>query len=96
MRCDMIVNVFPHRALILLPDGGSSPQGVDAVNSQSQAEVWLRLPALRPQLLHHGSHHVTAALHARYSLQRNETPLDAWSDLFESNQMATPQIQLFY
>ena len=69
--------VFSHSALILLLDGGSSPQGVDTIHCHGHAEVWLRLPALQPQLLHHRPHHITAALHTSDSL-RQETPTEAW------------------
>lgn len=62
------VNVFSHSALILLSDGGSSPQGIDTVHRHCQAKVWPRLPTLQPQLLHHRPNHITAALHTRYTL----------------------------
>ena len=39
MKCDRIVLVFPYWTLILLLDGGSSPQAVDTVNSHGHAEV---------------------------------------------------------
>lgn len=72
MRHDRIVNVFPHNALILLLDGGFSPQGVDAVHSHGHAEDGVRLPALQPQLLHHSPHHITAALRTRYTLRQRK------------------------
>lgn len=68
---------FSHSALILLLDGGSSPQGVDTIHCHGHAEVWLWLPALQPQLLYHCPHHITAALHTSDTL-RQETPTEAW------------------
>lgn len=62
-----------HKTLVLLLDGGSTPQSVDAVYGHSQAELWLRLPALQPQLLHHGRDHVAAALHTIDALQQRRT-----------------------
>lgn len=64
------VNVSPHRTLILLPDGWSTPQCVDTIHSHSKAELWLWLSTLQPQLLHYSPHHIAAALHTVDTLQQ--------------------------
>lgn len=67
---DGVCSAAPHKTLVLLLDGRSTPQSVDAVYSHSKAEVWLWLPALQPQFLHHCPDHVAAALHTIDTLQQ--------------------------
>lgn len=69
-RHENLVNVFTNGALILLFEGGSPPQGVDTVHRHSQTKAGVGLSALQPELLHHGPHHIAAALHASNALQQ--------------------------
>lgn len=69
----------PHKTLVLLLDGGSTPQSINAVYSHGEAEVGPWLPALQPQFLHHCTDHVTAALHTIDTLQQRREGRADWS-----------------